>query len=222
MDHSFEKIKQPLSLMEVAVQSIRDAIISGKLPLGSKLSEQRLADVLGISRSPARDALAVLQSEGLVNIFPKRGSFVFTPNLKEVDDLCEHRSILEIASVRRAIINNKQSLIKGMSDSIENMQAGIQNDDVETYTKADMAFHNTLIQCGGNQSITTSYLRTVGPLMALRTHLFTVMSSSTERSMQEHIQLLNACESENIQSIEEVIQDHSQHLVEAYKASISD
>lgn len=222
MNHSFEKIKQPLSLMEAAVQSIRGAIISGKLPLGGKLSEQRLADVLGISRSPARDALAVLQSEGLVNIFPKRGSFVFTPNLKEVDDLCEHRSILEIASIRRAIINNKQSLIKGMSDSIKNMRAGIENDDVETYTKADMAFHNILIQCGGNQSITTSYLRTIGPLMALRTHLFTVMSSSIERSMEEHIQLLEACENEDVQLIEGIIKEHSQHLVEAYKASLSD
>ena len=76
MEHSLKKISQPISLMETAVGNIREAIISGQLPLGSKLSEQRLADTLGISRSPVRDALAALQSEGLVKISPKRGSFV--------------------------------------------------------------------------------------------------------------------------------------------------
>lgn len=220
MEHSLKKISQPISLMETAVESIRDAIISGQLPLGSKLSEQRLADTLGVSRSPVRDALASLQSEGLVKISPKRGSFVFTPDLKEVDDLCEHRCILEVASVGRAISENKASLIKGMSDAVTKMQAAIQKEDSNSYTKADMSFHNTMIQCGGNRSIAASYQRTIGPLMALRAHLFTTMNSTIQRSMDEHQLLLEACESENLQAIKTIIEEHSRHLVEAYRVSL--
>ncbi|MCK5744797.1 MAG: GntR family transcriptional regulator, partial [Oricola sp.] len=58
MSLSLKRIDPPASLMEVTVDRIRDAIIAGDLPLGCKLSEQRLADKLGISRSPVRDALA--------------------------------------------------------------------------------------------------------------------------------------------------------------------
>lgn len=216
MEHSLKKISPPASLMETAVGSIRAAIISGQLPLGSKLSEQRLADTFGISRSPVRDALAALQSEGLVNISPKRGSFVFTPDLKEVDDLCEHRSILEIASVRRALTENKTSLIKGMSATVTKMQTAIKKADTETYTKADIAFHNTLIQCGGNRSIAATYQRTIGPLMALRAHLFSAQNNTIDRSMDEHIALLNACDEENVPAVEAIIEEHSRHLVEAF------
>ena len=220
MEHSLKKISQPISLMETAVGNIREAIISGQLPLGSKLSEQRLADTLGISRSPVRDALAALQSEGLVKISPKRGSFVFTPDLKEVDDLCEHRCILEVASVRRAISENKAQLVKNMSDALAKMQAAIQKADTNSYTKADMAFHNALIQSGGNHSIASSYQRTIGPLMALRAHLFATMDSTISRSMEEHVALLSACKKEDIHAIETIIEEHSRHLVEAYRSSL--
>ena len=220
MEHSLKKISQPISLMETAVASIRDAIISGQLPLGSKLSEQRLADTLGVSRSPVRDALAALQSEGLVKISPKRGSFVFTPDLKEVDDLCEHRCVLEIASVSRAISENKVSLIKGMSDAVTKMQTAIQKEETNSYTKADMSFHNTMIRYGGNRSIATSYQRTIGPLMALRAHLFATMNSTIQRSMDEHQVLLDACENEDLEAVKAIIEEHSRHLVEAYRVSL--
>lgn len=220
MEHRLKKISQPVSLMESAVESIREVIVSGQLPLGSKLSEQRLADTLGVSRSPVRDALAALQSEGLVIISPKRGSFVFTPDLKEVDDLCEHRGILEIASVLRAISKNKEPLIKGMSDAVNKMQNAINNEETENYTKADMMFHNTMIQCGGNRSIAESYKRTIGPLMALRAHLFLSMNNTIYRSMDEHVKLLKACEDENTQAVKSTIEEHTLHLGESYRASL--
>ena len=83
------------SLMEATADRIRRAIILGELPLGSKLSEQKLADMLGVSRSPVHNALALLQYEGLVEVQPKVGSFVFTPSLKVAFDLCDHRAVLE-------------------------------------------------------------------------------------------------------------------------------
>jgi len=156
-------------MTEEAVDRIRDAIISGELALGSKLSEQRLADMLGISRSPVREAFAALQSEGLVKVFPKRGSFVFTPDLRDVDDLCEHRSVLEIASLRRAVFSNKGVLVDALSKPMKTMEIADKNGDALGFTKGDIAFHNAIITCGGNRSIGSSYRRTISPLMALRT-----------------------------------------------------
>ena len=153
MSSSLKRIDPPTSLMEVTVDRIRDAIIAGELPLGCKLSEQRLADMLGISRSPVRDALAALQVEGLVTISPKRGSFVFTPDLKAVDEINEHRCILEKASIRKAIADNHAALLKNMAAACTRMAEAARREDALQYTRGDMEFHNSIILSGGMASI---------------------------------------------------------------------
>ena len=95
-----DPIKPPQSLMELTAERIREAIIRGELPLGSKVSEQKLADTLRISRSPVREALALLQIEGLIRVLPKRGSFVFTPDEKTVDDLCDPGRVRDVPGGR--------------------------------------------------------------------------------------------------------------------------
>ena len=222
MSNSLKRIDPPFSLMEVTVDRIRDAIIGGELPLGCKLSEQRLADMLGISRSPVRDALAALQVEGLVMVSPKRGSFVFTPDLKAVDEISEHRCILEKASVRKAIANDRPALLKRLTDACEKMAEASRLDDALKYTKGDIDFHNSIIICGGNHSIASSYKRTIGPLMALRTHLFTIMNETMDRSMGEHLAVLEACRSKNVEEAEKLIDVHATHLVDAYRTALSE
>ncbi|MCY0093729.1 GntR family transcriptional regulator [Hoeflea ulvae] len=217
-----KRIEQPISLMEVTVDRIRDAIIAGELPLGCKLSEQRLADMLGISRSPVRDALAALQMEGLVTISPKRGSFVFTPDLKAVDEICEHRCILEKASVRKAIACNHAALLKSMSAACKKMAEAADRGDALSYTRGDIDFHNSIIMSGGNHSIASSYKRTIGPLMALRTHLFTIMNENLERSMKEHLALLEICRVKNVEEAERMIDVHAAHLGEAYRTALQE
>ncbi|MCO6409454.1 GntR family transcriptional regulator [Hoeflea alexandrii] len=222
MSNSLKPIEQPVSLMEVTVDRIRDAIISGDLPLGCKLSEQRLADMLGISRSPVRDALAALQVEGLVTISPKRGSFVFTPDLKAVDEISEHRCILEKASIRKAIATNHPALLKRLADACGKMTEASRLEDALKYTKGDIDFHNSIIISGGNHSIASSYKRTIGPLMALRTHLFTIMNETLDRSMGEHLAVLEACRSKDVTGAEKLIDVHATHLVDAYRRALSE
>lgn len=207
--------------MEVTTDRIRDAIISGDLALGAKLSEQRLADMLGVSRSPVSNALTALQSEGLVNIWPKRGSFVFTPDLEEIDDICEHRCLLETASLRRAIAHNQEALIQGLSKAIVKMKAATKKSDARGYTKADIEFHNTIIDCGGNRSIAAAYQRTISPLMALRTHLFTILNATLDSSMDEHLALLEECRKGNLRQAEKIVEEHSRHLVDAYREALN-
>jgi DNA-binding GntR family transcriptional regulator len=221
LSNRLARIKPRSSLIEVTTDRIRDAIIAGDLALGAKLSEQRLADMLGVSRSPVSNALATLQAEGLVKIFPKRGSYVFTPDLEEVDDICEHRCLLEIASLRRAIARDQEALIQGMSNAIAKMTAAAEKGDSGQYTKGDIEFHNTIINCGGNRSIASAYRRTISPLMALRTHLFTIMKATTDPSMDEHLALLEACRNGDLQAAEKIIEEHSGHLVEAYREALS-
>lgn len=220
MNQFLTKIEPAISMTEETADRIREAIISGDLPLGSKLSEQRLADKLGISRSPVRDALAGLQSEGLVRIYAKRGSFVFTPDLKEVDDLCEHRSILEIASIKKAITSNRKILVQGLGKANKTMEMAIERNDAREFTRGDIEFHNVIINSAGNRSVSATYRRTISPLMALRTHLFVSMNDRLDRSMDEHLGIINACERGLPDVAAALIAEHIGHLSEAYRGAL--
>lgn len=212
-----QPISHPKSLMETTADRIRHAIVSGELALGSKLSEQRLADTLGVSRSPVRDALATLQIEGLVNVSPKRGSFVFTPDLRDVGELCEHRAILETAALRLGLSRNFEELMKRLESANALMQKALDDDNPHDYTAGDQEFHKAIMDCCQNRSLVKSYRNTISPLKAIRTHLFTIMNESTDRSMSEHMKLLDACRVKDVELATSLLSAHVAHLVEAFR-----
>ncbi|WGW05304.1 GntR family transcriptional regulator [Tropicibacter oceani] len=214
-----QPISPPQSLMELTAQRIREAIIRGELALGSKVSEQRLADQLGVSRSPVREALALLQIEGLIRVLPKRGSFVFTPDDKSVADLCDHRAILEAACLGFALERNPEALVGGLRQGVDQMQRAIARNDSRAYSQGDMRFHSAIVDSSGNQSIARVHDSTIGPLMALRTHLFTEMNAHLDRSMAEHAHLLEACEQRDLGRAQAIVTEHVQHLAEAYRSA---
>ena len=88
-------IDRPRSLAATVADRLRQAIIDADLALGSELSEVGLATRLGVSRTPVREALTLLQQQGLVNIIPQRGTYVFFPTEQDIIDLCEYRIVLE-------------------------------------------------------------------------------------------------------------------------------
>lgn len=211
-------ITRQKSLMEVTAERIRDAIIEGELTLGSKVSEQKLADLLGISRSPVREALALLQIEGLIRVLPKRGSFVFTPDEKTVDDLCDHRAILETACLDFAIRRNHDRLMAGLRRGMESMEHAIRRDDSIAYAKGDITFHRAIVDASDNGSITQVYTRTIGPLMAVRTNLFAVEHAHLQRSMSNHADLTQACADRDIARAQAIATEHIMRLSHAFRA----
>ncbi|UYV38047.1 GntR family transcriptional regulator [Rhodobacteraceae bacterium D3-12] len=215
-----QPVDRPKSLMEVTSEKIRDAIVAGELPLGSKLSEQRLADTLGVSRSPVRDALAVLQSEGLVAILPKRGTFVFTPDLRVVDELCEHRAILETAALRLGIERNHADVLRQLEKASTEMERALKSNDAYRYTMGDHQFHNAIVEGARNRTLTKTYNQTVSPLKALRTHLFTIMSENSDRSMAEHFALIEAVAARQTEQAVSQLAVHIGHLEEAFRAKL--
>lgn len=215
-------ISLPKSLMELTADRIREAIIDGEFELGSKVSEQSLADVLGISRSPVREALALLQIEGLIHVIAKRGSFIFKPDVKMVQDLCEHRAILETACVQHAIDRNHNALIHGLQQSTGIMQRAIDRNAADDYAKGDVQFHRAIIDASENASIAKIYTRTIGPLLAVRTHLLSEKTAHLGRSMDDHLTLLDACIRKDVPHAQAIITNHVSHLLEAYSAQHND
>lgn len=100
VDHALER---PRSLTATVADRLRQAIIDAELPLGGELSEVGLAAKLGVSRTPVREALALLQLQGMVTILPQKESHVFLPTEEDVVELCEYRIVLESRATAFAV-----------------------------------------------------------------------------------------------------------------------
>lgn len=207
-------ISQQKSVTELVAERIREAIILGTFTLGAKLSEQRLADRLQVSRSPVREALVLLQIEGLVRVFPKRGTFVFSPDPLVINDLCEHRAILETACLALAIDRDHAGLLAGMQAGLDQMHSAIRSSNTQQYSLGDLKFHRSIVASSNNASMIKVYETTIGPLMALRTHLFTISGIALDRSMEEHAELLEACTNKDIALSQSTCTKHINHLAE--------
>lgn len=209
-------IQIPKSLIEETITRIRDAILTGELPLGSKLSEQRLADMLGVSRSPVAQALAVLKTEGLVEVYPKRGSFVYMPDARTVSELCEYRAILETAALRLSLERQSPQLLTSMRASLEAMEGALQATDLQAYSRHDMAFHLAFLSHCDNRQLESAYSRSISTVIGVRTHVFMSGSPHPMRSMHEHRQILAACEAGDSQAACRLLEIHIHHLDEDF------
>src|SRR6516162_7205711 len=111
-----------------ATELIREAILDGRLPPGQRLKEEELARELGISRTPVREALLILQAEGLVDAAPNRGAVVRSHAAADLEDLYQLRALLEGHATRRAAANITQAAVEGLWASCDRFESLIEGD----------------------------------------------------------------------------------------------
>src|ERR1051326_6969505 len=134
------KIERPRSLKELVVAELRSRIIDNRIQLGAALSENTLAADLGLSKTPVREALQQLRLEGLVEVLPQRGSFVFRIGAEQVTQISELRAVLENTACAMAIVRSHATLVARMRAVMEEMQDAYDRGDTVSYHKLDGAF----------------------------------------------------------------------------------
>ncbi len=189
MDPQAMQIRRPKSLSDLAAERIRNAIIRGHFDLGASLSEAELTKSLGISKTPIREALAALRLQGLVELVPQRGAFVFCLGPDEVGHLCRYRFMLETNALDLALKTSRESLLSDLSRICEEMEVALQSHDLGWYLKLDAEFHETFFLHCGNDFLHDGY-RSVSDIVAtLRTHL-SQAPDRTKKSFEEHLRIL--------------------------------
>ena len=161
------RILRPRSLTAIVIDQIRDLIITGKLALGEQLSENTLAEQLGVSRTPVREAFLRLESEGLVEVRPQRGTFVFQYDATELREILELREVLEAGALRIALSRDAAGLGTALSTQLEAGEAALPRGPAE-YQAADTAFHETLVRASENGELMDAYLRIASRVRAVR------------------------------------------------------
>jgi DNA-binding GntR family transcriptional regulator len=139
---------------------LRAEIIQGRLPAGQRLHVGRLADRLGVSPTPIKEALSRLSTEGLVEVGSRGGTFVTRPTKASVDQILELREVLEQFAAERALAVATEADLAALTALCESIKSRINPDGslaYEGFSLDDVAFHNMLIGLAGNQRLAQMY-----------------------------------------------------------------
>jgi DNA-binding GntR family transcriptional regulator len=209
------KIERPRSLKELVVAELRSRIIDNRIDLGAALSENTLAADLGLSKTPVREALQQLRLEGLVEVLPQRGSFVFRIGAEQVEQISELRAVLEPAACELAVARNHATLLLRMREVMEEMQEAYDHDDTVSYHKLDGAYHQTFIELCGNPFLTEAYNQIGFRTQALRSRLSRIADLNS-RSVAEHRQMLGFVERQEVPQLQALLTAHINQTRDSY------
>ncbi len=197
---------------------IRQAILDGEIDLGDALSEDKLAMALGVSRSPVRQALAILEQQGLIDVRPQRGSFVFRPNQEDINKLCEFRRMVEVDALRLAMLRNRAPTLAAMKAAAERMEVAREDGDRRRMARADDDFHDALLANCGNPYLINAYGLFSGKVAALRWHHSTMPTSSTANA--EHFAMVAMLEEGDLQGALDMLDIHVMRMADRFEEGL--
>lgn len=165
------RLDRPKSLTDLAVERIRATIVEGTLDLGEQISEAALALQLGISKTPVREALLRLRADGLVDIHPQRGTYVFSVGGEDVVQICRFREILESAALAEALAADRKGLIAALEENLRSMKEAHRAADARALPELDAQFHGIIMQRSNNAYLRDAYRLIEHKIHALRWRL---------------------------------------------------
>ncbi|HMN28667.1 MAG TPA: GntR family transcriptional regulator [Caldilineaceae bacterium] len=207
------------SLKEQTTELLRSYIIGGRLPPGTKLVERTLADLLGTSRMPVRDALMDLEREGLVISRPN-GRYVIELDQPAVENLFQLRLVLERLAVEQATANGTTAHCTALLANLQQMQEAIRLDDGDAYARSDLEAHQLIWQQARNPYLLKMLNSIVGPIFMFIANQ-TEVRSNWHETLQMHQELAAAICAGNVAravaSIEEQLRYSCQLSLRAFE-----
>jgi DNA-binding GntR family transcriptional regulator len=207
------------ALAALVAERIREAIMFGELSLGEAVSEDRLATVLGVSRTPVREALTALQLQGLIVIQPQRGSFVFQPTEEDVAQLCEVRSLLELGAIKLAAARRHAVTLKRLQAAEVDMETAEAGGDDRAAAKADAEFHEALFANCDNRFLVQSYALVSGPVGAIR-HLARKAQLSRRSTAREHRAIIKAFAKSDLAAATSLLSTHIADMRSRFREAV--
>ncbi len=142
-----------LPLRDVVFQTLRQAILRNEIKPGERLMEIHLAKKLGVSRTPVREAIRMLELEGLVKTYPRKGAVVAEITIPDLEDVLEVRLALEALAVRKVCRTLTEAQLQELRQLAAKFEETLNGEDVEACAQADMAFHDAIYNATGNRRL---------------------------------------------------------------------
>lgn len=203
-------------LSERAAETLRIYISSGRIPEGTKITEREVGALLGISRVPAREALKILEAEGLVEV-RSGGRYVTTLTEKDVRDIHVLRCNLEILAIRLAAENRSAEDLQAMAARMADLEEAGANDDPNEWTRCDLALHRSIWQASGNAHLRKILDSVLGPIFIMADRDKTHRSRDVAQDLKHHRDLIDLV---SAGKTEEAGEEMERHLTRSLQNSL--
>lgn len=200
-------IDKKSSKKEFAYNKIKSLIIKNKIGPNTMLVERQLSEQFGISRTPVREALTRLASEGMVEVIPGKGFFASNISFEKFINICELREALEGMAAKLCTLKKDEQTIKRLEKSINILEGALRSENYDISVEYDLEFHNIIIGGANNSSLETLLQ---GIYDQIKRFAFTTITDSQrqKRSLNQHIKVLNAIINNDADLAEKLMRKH--------------
>lgn len=205
-----------LPLRDVVFNTLREAILRGDLVPGERLMELQLAAKLGVSRTPIREAIRMLEQEGLAITIPRKGAIVAGMTEKDMQDVLEIREALEELSVQVACDKITDEEVAKLRENMENFETSLKSGDLKRMAEADVEFHDVIYQATDNPKL-------INMLNNLREQMYRYRveylknPSNHEQLLREHEAIYRGIMEKDKDAVTEMIRKHISNQVDVVK-----
>ncbi|MFQ6014582.1 MAG: GntR family transcriptional regulator [Anaerolineae bacterium] len=202
----FQPVDQE-SLPNQVVSSIRHAIQIGVLKPGDRLVEMEIAEQMAISRAPVREALRILERDGLVVTIPRKGTFVNELSIEDIKEIYSLRSVLEGYAIKLAIENAGPDDIRRLNDLFTQMINAAQKGETEELVERDIEFHRLICELSAHKRLLEDWARMNAQLRLFLT-IKDRMYDDPREIAETHRPVLEAMRKGDLDQAEKVIKEH--------------
>ena len=212
-DSAARRVQRPAPLREAVYDAIVELIVNETLKQGQHLVENELAEYLGVSRQPVREALQRLQTDGWVDLRPAQGAFVHSPTEEEADQLLGVRSVLETYSARLAATHATPEDVNRLWELQQDGLNALSSNDVEGLVAANAALHASIRALAGN-AVLAEHIGLVERRWRWYYHL--IAKPRGHDAWSEHGDLIKAIAAGDADRASEVMNQHTERTRELY------
>lgn len=208
------KVQNYELLSQKAYRILKEAIIRGDIESNTRLTLQEIAENMGISKTPVREAINFLASEGLVKLIPNKGIIINEISIDDFQEILQIRSALDglIAELAAQKINEEE--ISTMMKIIKEMEISVQKDDRLTYNDLDIKFHDFLLNITGNHKLKDLYNNLISQVYKFRLRTLK-LAYRMSKSLVEHQNIALAVKEKNPHKANKEMRKHINSILKS-------
>jgi DNA-binding GntR family transcriptional regulator len=204
------KIQKQPHLRKIVYERLKDAILTGSISKGTKLYESKIAEEMGISRTPVREALHALERELLIVAMDKVGYEIVDADLEDLEEISEIRKTVETLAIRKAVDHLGESEVKELEDNLKKSEKAVTEQKNDAFIQLDAEFHKILCSLSHSERL----IRMADGLRK-EMHRFRSRTKSNqalaEEALRHHRIIVDFLKKKDFRSVKKTLNDHIDH-----------
>lgn len=207
------------TITDEVTRALEQAILSGRFQPNQRLVEQEIAEWVGVSRVPVREALIRLKNTGLVKEIKRNRKVVSSISKREIEELYMIKQLIEAFAIIEACLHNDDDIyLKNMESILSEMDIARKKKDVEQYRRLNHRFHEEMVKAVDNHKLREWYMQVATQVRWCQR--YTLFSLRMEQSFDEHQEIVRLCKLKDARGLQELVRQHNVQALERLRSKL--